>query len=179
MKIRKSNKQNKRILGITLIALVVTIVILIIISTISINLALKGGLITRTQSSQREFENQVVKNKDIILGLLGKREGLQTGSLKINSILKSYKKSKINPKFVYQIDGTLNGEIIYSDVASFEYDNPGEKSIILDDIPVGANVTVRAVYTPPSYACNSEQEQNVVIQEDSIVNVKFEDSYTK
>lgn len=174
-------KKTKESKGITVIALVVTIVLLIIIATISINLVLKSDLITRTQMSQKEFENQELESKNRILGLLEKREEtqMQTGSLEINNILTSYKKSKMNLKFVYQIDGTLNGETVYSDIASFEYDNPGKKSIVLEDIPVGADVTIRAVYIPPLYNCNSKQEQNVVIQEDSIANVEFKDSYTK
>lgn len=44
--------------GITLVALVVTIVVLIILATISISVAINGGLITKTQDAKNFYMNQ-------------------------------------------------------------------------------------------------------------------------
>lgn len=44
--------------GITLVALVVTIVVLIILATISISVAINGGLIGKTEEAKGFYENQ-------------------------------------------------------------------------------------------------------------------------
>lgn len=44
--------------GITLVALVVTIVVLIILATISISVAVNGGLIQKTQDVKTFYANQ-------------------------------------------------------------------------------------------------------------------------
>lgn len=44
--------------GITLVALVVTIVVLIILATISISVAINGGLIDRSQEAKNYYESQ-------------------------------------------------------------------------------------------------------------------------
>lgn len=44
--------------GITLVALVVTIVVLIILATISISVAINGGLIGKTEEAKAFYENQ-------------------------------------------------------------------------------------------------------------------------
>lgn len=44
--------------GITLVALVVTIVVLIILATISISVAVNGGLIQKTQDAKTFYANQ-------------------------------------------------------------------------------------------------------------------------
>lgn len=43
--------------GITLVALVVTIVVLIILATISISVAINGGLIQKTETAKDLYEN--------------------------------------------------------------------------------------------------------------------------
>ena len=43
--------------GITLVALVVTIVVLIILATISISVAINGGLVQKTQTAREVYEN--------------------------------------------------------------------------------------------------------------------------
>ena len=44
--------------GITLVALVVTIVVLIILATISISVAVNGGLIGKAEDAKRFYEEQ-------------------------------------------------------------------------------------------------------------------------
>lgn len=44
--------------GITLVALVVTIVVLIILATISISVAINGGLIQKTKDAKDYYESQ-------------------------------------------------------------------------------------------------------------------------
>lgn len=44
--------------GITLVALVVTIVVLIILATISISVAINGGLIQKAEEAKAFYENQ-------------------------------------------------------------------------------------------------------------------------
>jgi len=88
---KKSNE------GITLISLVVTIIILIILAAVSINLVLgQNGLITRTQTSGREYEKagiiETIRN-DIYVKQIDKLKNGQDGKLtesELNAILKGH-----------------------------------------------------------------------------------------
>lgn len=72
------------------------------------------------------------------------------GSLEIVKELMSYEKGS-EAVFVFQIDAVLNGENVYSNVVSITFDSAGEKSVIVDRIPAGAQVTVTEIYSGAGY----------------------------
>ena len=45
----------------------------------------------------------------------------------------------------------LNGENVYSNVVSITFGSAGEKSVIVDRIPAGAQVTVTEIYSGAGY----------------------------
>ena len=51
--------------------------------------------------------------------------------------------------FVFEITGVKDGEIVYSNVEAITFDAPGQRTLLIDDLPVGAEVTVREVYPDP------------------------------
>lgn len=53
--------------------------------------------------------------------------------------------------FVFQVEATLNGVSVYSDVKTMIFTGAGEQRVLIDKIPVGATVTVTEVYSGASY----------------------------
>lgn len=53
--------------------------------------------------------------------------------------------------FVFQVEATLDGVSVYSDVKTMIFTEAGEKRVLIDKIPVGATVTVTEVYSGASY----------------------------
>lgn len=72
------------------------------------------------------------------------------GSLEIVKELQGYETGS-EAVFVFQIDAVLNGENVYSNVVSITFGSAGEKSVIVDRIPAGAQVTVTEIYSGAGY----------------------------
>lgn len=73
------------------------------------------------------------------------------GALRIDKELTSYL-TGAPATFVYKIEATLRGQTVYSNVVSLTFNAPGTQSeLIVDRIPVGAEVTVEEVYTGAVY----------------------------
>lgn len=85
------------------------------------------------------------------------------GDLLIQKTLESYNETLGSALFVFQVEAVKGGETVYSDVVSLCFDKPGEKTILVKDIPAGAEVTVTEVYSGASYEIITEPEQSVVI----------------
>jgi hypothetical protein len=67
---------------------------------------------------------------------------------------------------VFQIEATLNDEIVYSNVAAIPYEGRATGSVTLSKvIPVGAEVTVTEVYSGVTYrvAEGSQTVQNIIL----------------
>lgn len=79
--------------------------------------------------------------------------------------------------FVFEVTGTLNGEVVYSNVESIHFSAAGRDSVILDRIPAGAEVTVKEVYTGSSYQLTVPGDRTAVIVADDVVSVEFENEY--
>lgn len=99
---------------------------------------------------------------DVTTGLKPGREDL-FGSLVIDKRLESYNASLGSATFIFQVEGVKNGEKVYSDVVSLVFDGSGTKSVTVDQIPAGAEVTVTEIYSGASYELISAPSQTVVI----------------
>ncbi len=53
--------------------------------------------------------------------------------------------------FIFSVEAKLNGETIYGNMLSLEFDEIGPKSISLGKFPVGAEITIEEVYSGSSY----------------------------
>ncbi len=79
--------------------------------------------------------------------------------------------------FVFDVQATLDGTMIYSNVASLTFTAPGTKSVLLQRIPVGAMVTVREVYSGAHYSLQSAATQTATIVAGTTARVDFVNEY--
>ena len=91
------------------------------------------------------------------------------GDLEIVKVLDAYNATLGGANFVFQVEGSRTdidtGEvtIVYSDVLSMTFENPGEDRIWIREIPAGSVMTVTEVYTGASYELASDGVQTVTI----------------
>ncbi|MBS6195096.1 MAG: hypothetical protein KH828_05900 [Clostridiales bacterium] len=103
------------------------------------------------------------------------------GDLVIDKTLTSYNATLGGASFVFQVEAVKDGEKVYSDVVSLVFDGTGTKSVQIDDIPAGAVVTVKEIYSGSSYTATSATEQTTTIIADeeagNPVSVGFTNEY--
>lgn len=97
------------------------------------------------------------------------------GALEIVKTLKTYETSA-PATFVFQIDWEENGQH-RSDVRTLTFTAPGERVIRVEDLPVGAEVTVKEIYSGAVYVLETPSEQTATIKIDEIVQVGFTNNY--
>lgn len=90
------------------------------------------------------------------------------GSLIIEKTLKSYYDNLKLATFVFHVVATSpNGSITYyDDYVSIDFDGPGTKSVEINDIPIGAKVTVEEVYDGSCYKLLGDQKIEKTISGD-------------
>lgn len=66
-------------------------------------------------------------------------------------------------------DSTGTQKVVYSDVVSITFDAAGKKSVLIENIPAGAEVTVTEVYSGGSYEAAGENEFTTTIIADEVV----------
>ena len=103
-------------------------------------------------------------------------QDIRYGSLEIVKQLTSYE-TKDPATFVFQVEAVLGGQTVYSDVVSVTFTKPGQKSVLLDKIPVTAQVKVTEVYSGAVYSPVTEAEQNTVIEANQTVQTAFTNDY--
>lgn len=86
-----------------------------------------------------------------------------SGDLLIEKTLESYNETLGSALFVFQVEAVKGEETVYSDVLPLCFDKPGKKSMLVEDLPAGAKVTVTEVYSGASYETVTEPEQITVI----------------
>ena len=91
--------------------------------------------------------------------------------------IKLYNETMKGASFVFDIEAEVNGEIVYSDVVSMVFDGTGTKSVVIKELPAGANITVTEVYSGSSYEATGEAEQTTQIVADEMVSTAFENQY--
>ena len=98
------------------------------------------------------------------------------GSLQIVKDLRRYETSG-PAAFVFNVEASLDGENVYSDVVSLTFTEPGQRATLVEKIPVGAVVTVTEVYSGAAYSPVSAQAQEAQIVPDTPVPVTFANDY--
>lgn len=83
--------------------------------------------------------------------------------------------------FVFDVEATLRGRTVYSNVMSLTFDRPGEKRILIENkIPVGAEVTVTEVYSGASYTMTAADWTTPnVISATELASVTFTNDYNR
>lgn len=100
------------------------------------------------------------------------------GDLEIVKDLTEYNASLKDALFVFQVEGTRNGEQVYSDVVSIKFNQAGEKSVLVKDLPAGTKVTVKEVYAGGSYSNTSGDTQETVIVAEGVTDNPASVSFT-
>lgn len=100
------------------------------------------------------------------------------GDLEIVKDLTEYNASLKDALFVFQVEGTRNGEQVYSDVVSIKFNQAGEKSVLVKHLPAGTKVTVKEVYAGGSYSNTSGDTQETVIVADGVTDHPASVSFT-
>lgn len=85
------------------------------------------------------------------------------GTLTIEKTLDSYNATLGGASFVFRIEAVKENKKVYSDVVSLTFDRAGSKSITLEAIPAGAEVSVTEVYSGAIYQAVSASTQQVQI----------------
>lgn len=113
---------------------------------------------------------------DVTTGLKPGREE-RLGSLVIDKTLETFNATLGNTTFVFQVEGVKDGEKVYSNVFSMVFDGTGTKSIIVEGLPAGAQITVTEIYSGASYELTSEPSKTVSIVADQEVHAAFSNDY--
>lgn len=103
------------------------------------------------------------------------------GDLEIVKDLTEYNASLQDALFVFQVEGTRNGENVYSDVVSIKFNEAGQKSALVKHLPAGTQVTVTEIYAGGSYKNTSGDTQTATIvaegEDSNPVSVSFTNTY--
>ena len=100
------------------------------------------------------------------------------GSLDIVKNLLSYERGG-QAAFVFEVKTLLDGEESIRYVSIVFDDNPGQKHVLLEDVPIGATVTVTEVYSGASYEVVTDKSQTVTIEADKVAEVAFTNDYNE
>ena len=119
-------------------------------------------------------------NYDITVGLKPQQDN-RLGRLVIEKTLTSYNATLGGASFIFQVEATRAGEKVYSNVVSLVFDGPGTRSIEIEGLPAGAEVTVREIYTGASYEAVTDPVRTTQIIADGMAgapaSVSFENTY--
>lgn len=96
----------------------------------------------------------------------------KTGNLKIKTQITEFAKNLGNVQISYNIKAESNGKEIYNNIESVSCDDAGEKVIQIENIPIGATVTVISVYNTQSYQLKSDKNVTLSLK-DEVTNVNF------
>lgn len=103
------------------------------------------------------------------------------GSLKIVKTLTNFDTTKGRQTFVFQVDGSKDGDLVYSNVVSIDFDGSElpTREAVLDKIPVGCDITVTEVYSGASYTATSDAVVSPgVIVADEVLEADFTNTTT-
>lgn len=112
---------------------------------------------------------------DVSVTLKPERD-VRYGDLEIVKTLQSYETDD-PATFVFQVEAVLNGQNVYSNVVTISFTEAGQKSVVIEDLPVGAEVTVKEVYTGAVYTVVTADTQTAVIPANDVVSVAFTNGY--
>ena len=105
------------------------------------------------------------------------------GSLEIAKELKTYNKSLGTTPFVFEVEASYgegnNKKIVYSNVFTMNFSEPGTQTVEVPNIPANSTVVVTEVYSGASYkeVVSENETHTVKIQKDGTAKTKFTNDY--
>ena len=104
-------------------------------------------------------------------------EMTETGSIVIEKDLKLYNQSQGNATFVFEVS-VKNKETIKKEYVSLVFSTAEKQSVTIEDIPVGAEVTVTEVYSGGAYeVVGGNNVKTCTVRKGSTEKVTFENTY--
>lgn len=102
------------------------------------------------------------------------------GSLRIVKDLLTYETSS-NATFVFNVDVKVNGSVYLSNVYTINFSEAGKDSVTIDNLPVGAEVTVTESYSGANYSAvaGDETEKTTTIYAGQTSEVVFTNDYNE
>lgn len=99
----------------------------------------------------------------------------RTGSLRIIKTLTNYETTKGSPIFVFRIVARLDGEEVFEEYESIQFDASGQETVTVTGIPAGALVTVTEEYTGASYRLESAAVQDgiLIVADSDLASAEF------
>lgn len=99
------------------------------------------------------------------------------GTLVINTKIAKFAQNTVSAQLSFSVKAELNGKNVYNNIVNVAHSkNAGEKAMVIKDIPVGANVTINAIYNTLSYKLTSSETATVKL-ENNTKTVNFEYTY--
>ncbi len=120
------------------------------------------GTVIESGASRYTFLPQMVAVPAEGEALMKPAEEPELGELEIEKTLNRYVDGQPGT-FAFEVEATLDGVNVYSDVVSVTFTEAGTQSVLVEGIPVGAEVTVTEVYSGASYYLTSEPVQTAVV----------------
>lgn len=124
---------------------------------------------------------------DAVVGLKPEKSD-RYGDLKIVKTLSNYNATVDGATFVFQVEATKTDvdtketTVVYSNVVAIDFNEPGQKEVLIQNIPAGANVKITEIYTGASYELVSDATKTAMIvaneAEGAPVTVNFENTYS-
>ena len=99
---------------------------------------------------------------DVVMGLKP-QQSTRYGELIIEKTLGTVNTSMGGASCVFQVEAVKDDKIVYSNVLSLSFKEPGTKQIVVDEIPMGAAVTVTEIYAGAGYKLTSVPSVNVTV----------------
>lgn len=93
---------------------------------------------------------------DITVGLKPEQADLY-GQVTIEKNLNSYNASLGDATFIFQVDARRGEDLVYSNVCSLNFTEPGKMSAVAKNIPLNTTVTIEEIYRGASYELTEGQ----------------------
>ena len=126
------------------------------------------GLVSLPNNYYYSTNDDTWKYVNVAVNLKPERSD-RLGDLKIIKNLDTYNETIDGATFVFQVEATKTDadanetKPVYSNVVAIDFNAPGKKEVIIQDIPAGADVTVTEIYTGASYTLTSDAVKTKVI----------------
>lgn len=112
-----------------------------------------------------------------VTGTLKPTREVRFGPLEIVKNLTDFE-SGTPATFVFQVEATMDGETVYSNVVSIRFSDAGTERVRLEDvIPAGSHVTVTEVYSGAVYSVEGADVQTTEVEAGTLATVTFTNRY--
>lgn len=167
-------KSQKGSMAVYVIICILTFIIILTGIFLTASSIRKNQLRTLPKIKQA-YEKDLNNKQEICEEIYSKIE--EYDSLKIKSTLQNYNETLGKVVFVYSVEAKKNNKVVYSNVFATDATSPGTVEIEVQNLLVGAEVTVKPVYYSTSYNLEGDKQSISMIMEKEGKEVAFSYKY--